>query len=98
MIAPIAIMPRILFCLREGTDDRISAVARVGRAGHDRHLGRIVMSAEIIRLIPRPDRGREPTDFPTIAFRSVVKPDDLTMDHADTAPREHTPAENDASA
>jgi hypothetical protein len=56
------------------------------------------MSADIIRFIPRPNRGRAPTDFPTIAFRSPVKPDDLVSDHADTAPREHAPAESDASA
>jgi hypothetical protein len=57
-----------------------------------------VMSADIIRFIPRPDTARERTDFPTIAFRSAVKPDDLVMDHVDTAPCEHAPAENDASA
>jgi hypothetical protein len=56
------------------------------------------MSADIIRFIPRPDTARERTDFPTIAFRSAVKPDDLVMDHVDTAPCEHAPAENDASA
>jgi hypothetical protein len=56
------------------------------------------MSADIIRFIPRPKRGREPTDFPKIAFRSVVKPDDLVMDHADTSPCEFAPAESDASA
>jgi hypothetical protein len=54
------------------------------------------MSADIIRFIPRPKRGREPTDFPTIAFRSAVKPDELVMTHADTAPREPAPAESDA--
>jgi hypothetical protein len=61
-------------------------------------LERIVMSADIIRFIPRPDRRREPTDFPTIAFRSLVKPDNLVMDRADTAPCEHVPAESEASA
>jgi hypothetical protein len=55
------------------------------------------MSADIIRFIPRPNRGREPTDFPTIAFRSVVEPDDLVMDHADMAPCKQASAENDAS-
>ncbi len=53
------------------------------------------MSADIIRFIPRPNRGQEPTDFPAIAFRAVL---DLTRDHADTAPCEYPPAENDASA
>ena len=56
------------------------------------------MSADIIRFIPRPNRGQEPTDFLPIAFRAVVEPDDLTRDHADTAPCEYPPAENDASA
>ena len=46
------------------------------------------MSAEIIQFIPRPKCDREQTDFPTIAFRSAL-PDDLTMDHADTAPCEY---------
>ncbi|MDB5608721.1 MAG: hypothetical protein JWP25_5621 [Bradyrhizobium sp.] len=55
------------------------------------------MSADIIRFIPRPGRGPEPTDFPTIAFRSAHKAGDLVMDRADTAPCEHVPAENDAS-
>ena len=55
------------------------------------------MSADIIRFIPRPSRGPEPTDFPAIAFRSADKAGDLVMDHADTAPCEHVPAENDAS-
>jgi hypothetical protein len=79
-------------------DDRLSAVAGIDRTCRDRYHGGIVMSADIIRFIPRPNTAREPTDFPTIAFRSAVKPDDLVMDHADTAPCEHAPAENDASA
>ena len=43
------------------------------------------MSAEIIQFIARPNHHREQTDFPTIAFRSATGPDDLTMDHVDTA-------------
>ncbi|MGB8400512.1 hypothetical protein [Bradyrhizobium sp.] len=46
------------------------------------------MSAEIIRFIPPPKHHREQTDFPTIAFRSVV-PDDRVTDHADTASCEY---------
>ena len=46
------------------------------------------MSAEIIQFIPRPNRDRGPTDVPSIAFRSAARPDDLTMDHVDTAPCE----------
>jgi hypothetical protein len=49
------------------------------------------LSAEIIRLIPRPKREREETDFPAIAFRPAIGADDLTMDHADTAPCEFCP-------
>jgi hypothetical protein len=46
------------------------------------------VSAEIIQFI-RPNRKSELTDFPTIAFRSAARSDDLTMDHADTAPCEY---------
>jgi hypothetical protein len=46
------------------------------------------VSAEIIQFI-RPDRKSGLTDFPTIAFRSAARSDDLTMDHADTAPCEY---------
>ncbi len=46
------------------------------------------MSAEIIQFIPRPNHDRETTDFPTIAFHSAARPDDLTMDHVDTSPCE----------
>jgi len=47
------------------------------------------MSAEIIQFIPRPKPHREPTDFPTIVFRSATAPDELAMDHVDTAPCEY---------
>jgi hypothetical protein len=47
------------------------------------------MSAEIIQFIPRPNHDREQTDFPAIAFRSVARPGDLTMDHVDTSPCEY---------
>ena len=46
------------------------------------------MSAEIIQFIRGPKRDREQSDFPTIAFRSAPRPDDLVMDHADAAPSE----------
>jgi len=45
------------------------------------------MSAEIIQFVPRPRNDQEQTDFPTIAFRSVVP--DLAKDHVDTAPCEY---------
>jgi hypothetical protein len=49
------------------------------------------VSADIIRFIPRPNRKTGLTDFPTIAFRSAVQPDDLAMDHVDTSPCEYVP-------
>ena len=48
------------------------------------------MSAEIVQFIRRPKHDREQTDFPTIVFRSTA-PEDLAMDHADTAPCEYAP-------
>jgi hypothetical protein len=55
------------------------------------------MSADIIRFIPRPGRAAEPTDFPTIAFRSVDMAGDLVMDHTDTAPCEYGSTDIDAT-
>ena len=46
------------------------------------------MSAEIIQFIRGPNRDGEHSDFPTIAFRSAPRPDDLVMDHADAVPSE----------
>ena len=46
------------------------------------------MSAEIIQFIRFPKRDGGHSDFPTIAFRSAARPDDLVMDHADTVPSE----------
>ena len=48
------------------------------------------MSAEIIAFVPRP-RGRS-LDGPKTLLRSQAMPDDLTMDHADTAPCEYVPS------
>jgi hypothetical protein len=56
-------------------------------------MGGIFLSAEIIQFIRGPKHRREQSDFPTIAFRSAPRPDDLTMDHADTAPCEYVPPE-----
>jgi hypothetical protein len=47
-------------------------------------MGGTLMSAEIIQFIPRPKHDREQTDFPTIAFRSVVH--DLVTDRAEPPP------------
>lgn len=49
------------------------------------------MSADIIQFIVCPRNDCEQTDFPTIAFRSVVR--DLTRDHVDTAPCEYVEPE-----
>jgi hypothetical protein len=56
-------------------------------------MGWFLMSAEIIQFIPRPKPPREPTDFPTIVFRPVAVPNDLAMDHVDTAPCEYVPSD-----
>jgi hypothetical protein len=50
------------------------------------------VSAKIIPFVPRLNRKREPNYFPPAAFRSAPQPDDLTMDHADTAPCEYVPS------
>jgi len=55
-------------------------------------MGGVVVSAEIIPLVPRRNRKREPVHFPPAAFRSPPWLDDLTMDHADTAPCEYVPS------
>ncbi len=47
------------------------------------------MTAEIIQFIPRPLRNREPLGSPAIPFRSALRTDDATIDHADTAPCEY---------
>jgi hypothetical protein len=67
---------------------RVFDIARARGPDRDRGVGGIFMSAEIIQFIPRPNHNRDQTDFPTIAFRSAARPDDLTMDHVDTSPCE----------
>jgi hypothetical protein len=47
------------------------------------------VSADIIQFMPRPKHRREPTGFPASAFRPAARPEDLTMDHADTSPCEY---------
>jgi hypothetical protein len=53
------------------------------------------MSAEIIQFIRRPHQDREQTDFPTIAFRSVLQPGNLAVDQLDTAPCEYLSSDHD---
>jgi len=55
------------------------------------------VSAEVIPFIPRPNHRSRLTEFPTVT-RSAIRQDDLTMDHADTAPCESiSPCEYAAS-
>ena len=64
-------------------NDRVSDFGGAHVPDRDHCAGRTVVSAKIIRFIPRPGGGA--TDFPTVAFRSVV----TTEDHLDTAPCEY---------
>jgi hypothetical protein len=80
--------------LQRGRHDRISDIARIDRTGCHRGVGGIFVNAEIIRFIRGPKHNRRQTDFPTIAFRSAVRPDDLTMDHVDAAPCEYVRPES----
>ena len=82
--------------LEAGRHDRVSDIARTGRLGRDRTMGGIVVSAEIIPFIPRPNRRRGLTEFPIIR-RSAIQQDDLTMDHADTAPCEYAVSGDDVT-
>lgn len=50
------------------------------------------MSADIIQFIPRPKPVREPTDFPTIVFRSRA-PKQPKIEDVDTAPSEYLPSD-----
>jgi hypothetical protein len=61
-------------------------------------VGGIFVSAEIIQFIRGPKRHGEHSDFPTIAFRSAARPDDLVMDLADAAPSEDVRPEPSESA
>jgi hypothetical protein len=81
-------MPRILF-REENSHDHVSDFAFAGRPDCDRHMGGRVVSAEIIPFVPRINRKRESMRSPSIAFRPPPRRDDLTMDHADTAPCEY---------
>jgi len=56
------------------------------------------MSAEIIQFTRRPRHIRQQTDFPTIAFRSVLQSCNLTMDHIDTAPCEYLSSDHDPAS
>ena len=49
------------------------------------------MNAEIIRFIPRPNRDRQASDFPTIAFRTIPQTEKPATNDSDTAPSEYVP-------
>jgi hypothetical protein len=68
--------------------DRISDFACIGGPDRDRIMGEIFVSAEIIPFTSRPKRGSGPADFSSTS-RSAIRPDDLAMDHVDTAPCEY---------
>jgi hypothetical protein len=86
MIAPLR-DHAAYFLFRKGAamNDRISDLACARISDRDRRAGGNIVSAEVIRLIPRPRRGGEATDFPTIAFRFAAEAED----HPDTAPCEY---------
>jgi hypothetical protein len=79
------------FIFERRTHDRVSDIAGIARPCCDRDHGDFVMSADIIRFIARPADDRKPTDFPTIAFRSVLQSEQSASDAADTAPCEYAP-------
>jgi hypothetical protein len=53
------------------------------------------MSGELICFLRPPGRVCEHTDFPTIAFRSPVQPDDLAIERVEAEPRDHVRPENE---
>lgn len=74
-------------------DDGISDIARADRPLRNRRGGGTVLSAEVIRFFSPPNRDRERTDFPTIAFRSAIQPTVIPVDLVDTAPCEYLASE-----
>jgi hypothetical protein len=53
------------------------------------------MSGEAICFIRPPGRDCEHTDFPTIAFLSPIRSDDLTIERVEAEPRDHIRPENE---
>ena len=72
-------------------NDRVSDLARARVPGRDRRVGGNVVSAEVVRFIPRPRDSGETTDFPAVAFLLPVEAED----HADTAPCEYVAPADD---
>jgi hypothetical protein len=64
--------------------DRFPDLARFGRPRGDRHMGGSIVSAEIVPFTHIASRNSERSNFSAL-FRSAERPDDLAMDHVDTA-------------
>jgi hypothetical protein len=83
---------RIIPCKKERSHGfrRLSDRARRERADPHRALGGFLVSAKIIQFVPRPSFGHRSHESsqPLCLLRW---PDDLAMDHADTAPCEYAP-------
>jgi hypothetical protein len=75
--------------LRRGQHDGLPGIAFLGGPDHDRGMGGVVVSAEVIPFVPRLNRRRKPVHFPPASLHPTPRPDDLTMDHVDTAPCEY---------
>jgi hypothetical protein len=69
----------------QAMNDRISDLARARVPGRDRRVGGNVVSADVVRFIPRPRSSGDTTDFPAVAFHMPAPAED----HADTAPCEY---------
>jgi hypothetical protein len=72
-----------------GRHDRLSDIARTGGLARDYCVGGVPVSAAIIPFVLREKCESKPSSFPAVAFRPAIRPDDLTMDHVDTAPCEY---------
>ena len=94
-IAPTAICRAFLFAKEGVTHDCVPDIARARGPDCDRGLARSVMSGEIIRFIHRPCRDCEHTDFPTIAFRAPIQPDDLPIERVEAEPCDHVRPEHE---
>lgn len=79
--------------IQRGSHDRLPDIARARGLACRRSMGVVHVSAEIVRFIPRSRARteRQPTDCPTIAFRTAVS--DLKKELIDTAPSEYLPSD-----
>jgi hypothetical protein len=78
--------------VKERPHGRHCLSARACRERAELHfaLGGFLVSARIIQFVPRASFDRRSHEAPQ-PFRFLRRPDDLTMDHADTAPSEYAP-------